>query len=68
MITFLYVQYMKLRKWKEMSVTDCLESKISFSNVSYCRAESENLTAKKKSVLQLDLSKKIDTLIQKKLY
>lgn len=45
MITFLYVQYMKLRKWKEMSVTDCLESKISFSNVSYCRAESENLTA-----------------------
>lgn len=75
MITFLYVQYMKLRKWKEMSVTDCLESKISFSNVSYCRAESENLTAlllclfysivKKKSVLQLDLSKKIDTLIQK---
>lgn len=45
MITFLYVPYMKLRKWKEMSVTDCLEPKISFSNVSYCRAESENLTA-----------------------
>lgn len=58
-----------------MSVTDCLEPKISFSNVSYSRAESENLTAlllclfysivKKKCPATRFVQKKNDTLIQK---
>lgn len=59
-----------------MSVTNCLEPKISFSNVSYCRAESENLTALllclfysilKKKCPATRFVKKNDTRIQEKI-